>query len=170
MKIPVNRHYCSLVTENVDSMCQTKTAGRGERGSLRPGELGGRWGWTTLQTKEGGSLRPRLWGDRRPCSGVLVNVKSRAGVHFRGPIPYRPQGIRGGLCRRVRAFLYPSCSEGSLFRTFMTKRKRIKIRWKRVHGGGWKCETWNYTFTDWKIKHKPLPVIGKICNCGMRKE
>ena len=30
MKIPVNRHYYSLVTENVDSMCRTKTAGRGE--------------------------------------------------------------------------------------------------------------------------------------------
>jgi len=30
MKIPVNRHYYSLVTENVDSMCQTKTVGRGE--------------------------------------------------------------------------------------------------------------------------------------------
>ena len=29
MKIPVNRHDDSLVTENVDSMCQTKTAGRG---------------------------------------------------------------------------------------------------------------------------------------------
>ena len=29
-KIPVNRHYYSPVTENVDSMCQTKTAGRGE--------------------------------------------------------------------------------------------------------------------------------------------
>jgi len=43
MKIPVNRHYYSLVTENVDSMCQTKTSGRGERESLRPGDLGG-WG------------------------------------------------------------------------------------------------------------------------------
>jgi len=30
MKLPVNRHYYSLVTENVDSMCQTKIAGRGE--------------------------------------------------------------------------------------------------------------------------------------------
>jgi len=30
MKIPVNRHYYSLVTENVDSMCQTKTTGRSE--------------------------------------------------------------------------------------------------------------------------------------------
>jgi len=30
MKIPVNRHYYSLVTENVDYMCQTKTAERGE--------------------------------------------------------------------------------------------------------------------------------------------
>jgi len=30
MKIPVNRHYYSLVTENVHYMCQTKTAGRGE--------------------------------------------------------------------------------------------------------------------------------------------
>ena len=30
MNIPVNRHYHSLVTENVDSMCQTKTAGMGE--------------------------------------------------------------------------------------------------------------------------------------------
>jgi len=30
MKILVNRHYYSLVTENVDSLCQTKTAGRGE--------------------------------------------------------------------------------------------------------------------------------------------
>jgi len=29
MKIPVNRHYYSLATENVDSMCQSKTAGRG---------------------------------------------------------------------------------------------------------------------------------------------
>jgi len=29
MKIPVNRHYYSLVTENVDSICQTKTEGRG---------------------------------------------------------------------------------------------------------------------------------------------
>jgi len=29
MKIPVNRHYYSLVTENVDYVCQTKTAGRG---------------------------------------------------------------------------------------------------------------------------------------------
>jgi len=29
MKIPVNRHYNSQVTENVDSMCQTKTAERG---------------------------------------------------------------------------------------------------------------------------------------------
>jgi len=29
MQIPVNRHYYSLITENVDSMCQTKTAGRG---------------------------------------------------------------------------------------------------------------------------------------------
>jgi len=29
IKILVNRHYYSLVTENVDSMCQTKTAGRG---------------------------------------------------------------------------------------------------------------------------------------------
>jgi len=52
MKIPVNRYYYSLVTENVDSMRQTKTAGRGERGSLRPVDLGG--GWTTLQTKRGG--------------------------------------------------------------------------------------------------------------------
>jgi len=59
MKIPVNSHYYSLLTENVDSMCQTKTAGRGW-GSLRPGDLG--VGWTTLQTKQGGSLRPRLWG------------------------------------------------------------------------------------------------------------
>jgi len=43
MKIPVNMHYYSLVTENVDSMCQTKTAGRGEaaRESIRPGDLGG---------------------------------------------------------------------------------------------------------------------------------
>ena len=32
------------------------------RGSLRPGDLRGRGGWTTLQTKQGGSLRPRLWG------------------------------------------------------------------------------------------------------------
>jgi len=30
MKIPVNRHYYSLVTENVNSMCQNKAAGRGE--------------------------------------------------------------------------------------------------------------------------------------------
>ena len=30
MKIPLNRHYYNLVTQNIDSMCQTKTAGRGE--------------------------------------------------------------------------------------------------------------------------------------------
>jgi len=32
MNILVNRHYYSLVTENVDSMRQTKTAGRGGGG------------------------------------------------------------------------------------------------------------------------------------------
>jgi len=42
-------------------------------------------------------------------------------------IPYRPQGIEVGFV--VWCFcLYPSCSGGSLFHTFMTKRKRIKIR------------------------------------------
>jgi len=40
MKIPVNRHYYSLVTENVDSMCQTKQQG-GARESIRSGDLGG---------------------------------------------------------------------------------------------------------------------------------
>ena len=39
MKILVNRHYYSLVTEYVDSMYQTKTAGR--VGSLRPDGLKG---------------------------------------------------------------------------------------------------------------------------------
>jgi len=51
MKIPVNRHYYSLVTENVDSMCQTKTAGRGEGVYVLVIYGGG--GWTTLQTKHG---------------------------------------------------------------------------------------------------------------------
>ena len=69
--IPVNRHYYSLVTENVDSMWQTKTAGRG-LSCLRPGGLKG-WGeWSggvddPDQTKQGGSLHFGLKGDRRPC-------------------------------------------------------------------------------------------------------
>ena len=61
MKIPVN----SLVTENVDSMCQTKTAGRGRgvyvlvvlRGVDPPDQTGG------------GSLRPGLWGIDAPGIG-----------------------------------------------------------------------------------------------------
>jgi len=61
MKIPVNRHYYSLVTENVDSMCPTKTAGRGG-GVYVLVVLGG----TTLQNKQGESLHPGLSGDRRP--------------------------------------------------------------------------------------------------------
>jgi len=52
MKIPVNRHYYSLVTENVDSMCQTKTAGRGGGVYVLVVLREGR-GWTTLQTKQG---------------------------------------------------------------------------------------------------------------------
>jgi len=43
MKIPINRyywHYGSLVTEHVDSMCQTKTAGKG--GGVPGGLKGGR--------------------------------------------------------------------------------------------------------------------------------
>jgi len=72
MKIPVNRHYYSLVTENVDSVyVPNKNSGDG-RGSLRPGGLRGR-GWTTLQTKQGGSLRPGLWGDRRPYISLVKN-------------------------------------------------------------------------------------------------
>ena len=52
MKIPVNRHYYSLVTETIDSMCQTKTAGSGDGVYvLVLFFLGG--GWTTLQTKQG---------------------------------------------------------------------------------------------------------------------
>jgi len=62
MKIPVNRYYYSLVTENVDSMRKTKTAGRGERGSLRPVDLGLGVDHPPDQTGGGGSLRPRLWG------------------------------------------------------------------------------------------------------------
>jgi len=58
MKIPVIRHYYSLVTEKVDSMCQAKTAGR-DGGVYVLVILGG---WTTLQTKQGGSLRPGPWG------------------------------------------------------------------------------------------------------------
>ena len=63
MKILANRHYCSLVTENVDAMCQTKTAGRG-------------WGVYVLVVLRGGgwSRRPNkaevcvlVLGDRRPC-------------------------------------------------------------------------------------------------------
>ena len=46
MKILVNRRYYCLITKNVDSMCQTKTAGRGwgvyVLVVLRGGE-----GWTT---------------------------------------------------------------------------------------------------------------------------
>ena len=53
MKIPVNRHYCTLVTENVglDATCQIKTAGRGEGVYVLVIGVGGRW--TTLQTKQG---------------------------------------------------------------------------------------------------------------------
>jgi len=65
MKMPVNRHYYSLVTENVDSMCQTKTVGWGGGVYVLVVLMGGRW--MTLQTKQGGSLHPGLWGDRHPC-------------------------------------------------------------------------------------------------------
>ena len=51
MKIPVNRHYYSLVTENVDSMCQTKTSERGGGVYVRVFLRGG--GGTTLKTKQG---------------------------------------------------------------------------------------------------------------------
>jgi len=51
--------------------------------------------------------------------------------------PYRPQDIRGGFCRMVLLSV-SQLFRGSFFRTFMTKRKRIKIRWRWV---GWKCET-----------------------------
>ena len=73
------------------------------------------------------------------------------GCHF-GPIPYRPQTMSATTISAttipatkhdhishkvykvgfvVQCFcLYPSCSGGSLFRTFMMKIKRIKIRWK----------------------------------------
>ena len=62
MKIPVNMHYYSMVTENVDSMHQTKTKGTG----------GGVYVLVVLRggddppDKTGGSLRPGLRGDRRP--------------------------------------------------------------------------------------------------------
>ena len=59
MKIPVNRHYYSLVTENVDSMCQTKTAGRGG-GVYVLAVLRG--GVDDPPDQTGGSLRPGLWG------------------------------------------------------------------------------------------------------------
>ena len=49
----VNRRCNSLVTENVDSMCRTKTAGRSGE-SIRPGGLKEDWGVDDPgQTKHG---------------------------------------------------------------------------------------------------------------------
>jgi len=67
MKIPVNRHYYSQVSENVDSMCQTKTAGKS----------GGVYVLMVVLRRGGGraSIPNRgkvcvlvFGGDRRPCT------------------------------------------------------------------------------------------------------
>ena len=81
--------------------------------------------------------------------------------------PYRPQGIglRGGFCRMVLLYV-PQLFRGSLFRAFMTKIKRIKIR-SKVRSWG-RLKMWDMKVQDWKIRHKP--VTGKLWNCGMRKE
>jgi len=60
MKIPVNMHYYSLVTENVDSMCQTKT-GRGKGVYVLVIKGGGGSPSRRSSRPNGGSLRPRLW-------------------------------------------------------------------------------------------------------------
>ena len=60
MKIPVIRHYYSLITENVDSVPK-QNSGEG-RGSLRPGDLRVGRGWTTLQTKQGEEVCVLVFG------------------------------------------------------------------------------------------------------------
>jgi len=66
MKIP-NRYYYSLITENVDSMCQTKTAGE-RRGSLRPGGFKGGGVDDPGQTKQGGVCVLDLGGIDAPVT------------------------------------------------------------------------------------------------------
>ena len=62
-----SKHYYSLVTENVDSLCQTKTAGRGEGVYvLVIFFLGGGVDHSPDQT--GGKVCVLVFGgDRRPC-------------------------------------------------------------------------------------------------------
>ena len=67
MKILLNRHHYSLYGNR---KCRFYVSNKNSAGRewgvyvlvvLREG------GWTTLAKHGGGSLRPRLWGERRPC-------------------------------------------------------------------------------------------------------
>ena len=119
--------------------------------------------------------------EKRICAGsssIVSNSNSSqehttsAVMYIFGPIPYRPQTTSATKHDHIDHkvgfvvwcfYLYPSCSGGS-FRTFMRKRKCIKIRWR-----GGRLKMWDMKVQDRKIRHEP--VIGKlwIVECWMSK-